>query len=112
MSGWKLQRTHCRLFSGPDELEGQLDTIATSLIPGTIRFAAELQGLTILSQQEDNGGTARVRVELASTNGNPAKQQEILFVKEDTQWKPVFSVWSARKGSIQGALGIRPESMP
>jgi len=98
--------------SVPDELEGQLDTIVTSLIPGTIRFAAELQGMTILSQQEDNGGTARVRVELASTNGNPAKQQEILFVKEDTQWKPVFSVWSARKGSIQGALGIRPESMP
>ena len=68
--------------------------------------------MTILSQREANGGTARVQVELASTDDKPAKQQEILFVKEDTQWKPVFTVWSPRQGSIQGALGVRPESKP
>ena len=93
------------------EVEG-LDEIVASLIPGTIRFASELQGMTILSQHEENGVTARVQVELASAGDNPAKQQEILFVKEDTQWKPVFSVWSPHNGSIQGALGIRPESKP
>ena len=96
----------------PEEFEGQLDAIVTPLIPATIRFASELQGMTILSQHEENGVTARVQVELASAGDNPAKQQEILFVKEDTQWKPVFSVWSPHNGSIQAALGIRPESKP
>lgn len=95
-----------------DEFEGQLDAIVAPLIPATIRFASELQGMTILSQREAIGGTARVQVELASTDDKPAKQQEILFVEEDTQWKPVFSVWSPRQGSIQGALGVRPESKP
>lgn len=98
--------------SSVPEIEGLLDQILPSLIPGTIRIASELQGMTILSQDEDVGGTARLQVELLPVENKPAKQQEILFVKEDAQWKPVFSVWSPRAGSIQGALGVRPESKP
>ncbi|MCI0747643.1 MAG: hypothetical protein L0Y58_19740 [Verrucomicrobia subdivision 3 bacterium] len=49
-----------------------------------------------------------MRVEFTSGAGEPPTQQDLLFVKEDSDWKPVFSVWSPKEGSIQGALAAPP----
>ena len=49
-----------------------------------------------------------MKVEFAPGAGKAPKQQDLLFVKEDSDWKPVFSVWSPNKGSIQGALAAPP----
>jgi cell division protein FtsB len=87
------------------EFDG-LDNIVTNLIPGTIQFASEVQGLRILSQPKEKDGTASVQVEFAAVGDQPAKTADIQFVKEDTQWKPVFHLWSPRQGSIQGGLSL------
>jgi RNA polymerase sigma factor (sigma-70 family) len=88
------------------DLDG-LDEIVTSLIPGSIRYAGELESMTLLGTTNKSDGTARIQVELAPSPGKPAIQQEILFVQEEGLWKPVFNVWSPRKGSIQGSLAAR-----
>ena len=85
-----------------------LEKIVESLIPGTIHYARKLESIRILSQEQIDEQTARMRVEFAPGAGKPPKQQDLLFVKEESDWKPVFSVWSPEKGSIQGALAAPP----
>lgn len=85
-----------------------LERIVASLIPGTIDYARKLESIRILSREEIDGQTARMKVEFAPGAGKAPKQQDLLFVKEDSDWKPVFSVWSPNKGSIQGALAAPP----
>jgi hypothetical protein len=85
-----------------------LEKIVESLIPGTIHYARKLESIRILSQEQIDERTARMRVEFAPGAGKPPKQQDLLFVKEESDWKPVFSVWSPEKGSIQGALAAPP----
>lgn len=85
-----------------------LEDIVASLIPGTIDYARKLESIRILSQEQIDTQTARMRVEFAPGAGKPPKQQDLLFVKEESDWKPVFSVWSPEKGSIQGALAAPP----
>ena len=87
-----------------------LDEIVTSLIPGALRYAGELDSMTFLGSTNLNDGTARMQVELAPSTGKPPTQQEIGFVQEEGQWKPVFHVWSPRQGSIQGSLAARTPS--
>lgn len=84
-----------------------LDEIVTSLIPGSLRYAGELDSMTILGSTNLNDGTARVQVELAPSPGKPPIQQEIQLVQEDGLWKPVFHVSSPRQGSIQGTLAAK-----
>ena len=90
------------------ELQG-LNELVTNLVPGTIQFASELEGLRILSQSKETEDTARMQVEFAAAGDQPAKTAEILLVKEDAQWKPVFHVWSPHEGSIIGGLEVRPK---
>jgi len=85
-----------------------LEDLVASLIPGAIHYASKLESIRILSQEQIDGQTARMRVEFAPGAGKPPKQQDLLFVKEESDWKPVFSVWSPEKGSIQGALAAPP----
>jgi len=87
------------------EIEG-LDDLVTNLVPGTIQFASELEGLGILSQSKETDDTARVQVEFAPVGDQPAKTAQILLVKEESQWKPVFHVWSPHQGSIIGGLEV------
>jgi len=85
-----------------------LEEIVASLIPATISYARKLESIRMLSRPEIDGETARMRVEFAPGAGKAPKQQDLLFVKEESDWKPVFSVWSPEKGSIQGALAAPP----
>jgi RNA polymerase sigma factor (sigma-70 family) len=85
-----------------------LEEIVASLIPGTIDYARKLESIRILSQEQIDGQTARMKVEFAPGAGKAPKQQDLLFVKEESDWKPVFNVWSPEKGSIQGALAAPP----
>ena len=87
------------------EIEG-LDDLVTNLVPGTIQFASELEGLRILSQSKESDDTARVQVEFPSAGDQPAKTAQIQLVKEEAQWKPVFHVWSPHQGSIIGGLDV------
>jgi RNA polymerase sigma factor (sigma-70 family) len=87
-----------------------LDEIVTSLIPGSLRYAGELDGMTFLGSTNLNDGTARIQVELAPSPGKPPLQQEIQLVQEDGLWKPVFHVSSPRQGSIQGTLAAKMPS--
>ena len=83
-----------------------LDDLVTNLLPATIQFASELQGLRILSQTNENEDTARVQVEFASVGDEPAKTAQVLLVKEEAQWKPIFHLWSPHQGSIIGGIGV------
>jgi RNA polymerase sigma factor (sigma-70 family) len=94
--------------SVPD-FEG-LDEIVPSLVPGTVQFAKELEGMTILNTAPQDDGSTKVEVELAPADGKPSTRQNILFVNDEGEWKPVFHVWSARQGSIQGGLGLRDKA--
>jgi RNA polymerase sigma factor (sigma-70 family) len=85
-----------------------LEEIVASLIPGTINYARKLESIRIVSQEQIDGQTARMKVEFNPGAGKAPKQQDLLFVKEESDWKPVFSVWSPNKGSIQGALAAPP----
>jgi hypothetical protein len=87
-----------------------LEEIVTSLIPGSLRYAGELDSMTFLGSTNLNDGTARIQVELAPSPGKPPSQQEIQLVQEDGLWKPVFHVWSPRQGSIQGTLSAKMPS--
>jgi RNA polymerase sigma factor (sigma-70 family) len=89
------------------EFDG-LEKIVASLIPGTIDYARKLESIRILSQEQIDAQTARMKVEFAPGPGKAPKQQDLLFVKEESDWKPVFNVWSPNKGSIQGALAAPP----
>jgi RNA polymerase sigma factor (sigma-70 family) len=85
------------------EFDG-LEEIVASLIPGTMRFAKELEGMTMVGTPEVRDGQARVRVEVAPAEGKKPIEQDIIFVEEEGLWKPLFNVWSPEKGSIRGGL--------
>jgi RNA polymerase sigma factor (sigma-70 family) len=85
-----------------------LEEIVASLIPATIHYAGKLESIRILSQEQIDAQSARMKVEFTPSAGKASKQQDLLFVKEESDWKPVFSVWSPEKGSIQGALAAPP----
>ena len=85
------------------EMEG-LEDLVTNLVPATIQLASELEGLRIVSQSKETDDTARMQVEFASGGQQPAKTAQILLVKEEAQWKPVFHLWSPHQGSIIGGL--------
>ena len=87
-----------------------LDKLVESLIPGSIRYAGELESMTLIGSTNAPDGTTHIQVELAAMSGKPPTRQEIAFVQEDGLWKPVFNVWSPRQGSIQGTLGARTPS--
>jgi hypothetical protein len=89
------------------EFDG-LEKIVASLIPGTIDYARKLESIRILSQEQIDAQTARMKVEFAPGARKAPNQQDLLFVKEESDWKPVFNVWSPNKGSIQGALAAPP----
>jgi RNA polymerase sigma factor (sigma-70 family) len=87
-----------------------LDEIVPSLVPGTVQFVKELDGMTVLNTAPQDDGSTKVEVELAAADGKPSTRQKILFVNDEGGWKPVFHVWSPRQGSIQGALGLRDKA--
>jgi RNA polymerase sigma factor (sigma-70 family) len=85
-----------------DELD---DEFAKGMVGGAARFAGELQGYRISSQQEDG---SEVGLEVTNQDGK-TESHTLRFVREDNQWFPVMHVWLQGQGSIRAALDVPPK---
>ena len=84
-----------------DELD---DTFANGMVGGATRFAGELQGYRVTSQQEEEN-EVRLGLELTNQDGKTSSHT-LRFVREDNQWFPVMHVWLQGQGSIRAALDV------
>ena len=88
-----------------DELD---ESFTRGMIGGATRFAGELQGFRVVSEDIGPNGEARLGVELTSKEGKP-EIHSLRLVQEDGQWYPVMHVWLQDKGSIRAAMDIPPK---
>ena len=74
------------------------------MVGGATRFAGELQGYRVTSQQEE-GNEVRLSIELTNQNGK-VEPHTLRMVREDNQWFPVMHVWLAGPESVQAAMDV------
>jgi hypothetical protein len=86
------------------------DLFATGMVGGATRFAGELQGYRVTSQQQD-GDEVRLGLEFTNQDGK-TESHTLRFVREDNQWFPVMHVWLQAPGSIQAALDVPAKFQP
>jgi hypothetical protein len=80
-------------------------TFAKAMVSGTTRFAGEMQGFRVTSQQAERDNEVRLGVELMDENGKTTAHT-MRLVREDQQWFPVMHVWLQGSKSIQGGLDV------
>ena len=80
---------------------------AQSIVGGATRFAGELQGYRVTSQQEE-GNEIRLGIELTNSDGK-AEPHTLRLVREDNQWFPVMHLWLQDKGSIRAGMDVPPK---
>jgi|KBSSwiStaDraftv2_1062776.scaffolds.fasta_scaffold170375_1 RNA polymerase sigma factor (sigma-70 family) len=87
----------------------ELDKVfAQGLVGGTTRFAGELQGFRVTSQQDERDNEVRMGVELTDQDGKTTAHT-LRLVREDNQWFPVMHVWLQGQGSVQASLEVPPK---
>jgi hypothetical protein len=74
------------------------------MVGGATRFAGELQGYRVTSQQEEEN-EVRLGLELTNQDGKTSSHT-LRFVRENNQWFPVMHVWLQGQGSIRAALDV------
>ena len=91
-----------------DELDKMF---AQGLIGGTTRFAGELQGFRVTSQQDERDNEVRMGVDLTDQSGKTTAHT-LRLVREDNQWFPVMHVWLQDQGSVRATLDVPPKFEP
>jgi RNA polymerase sigma factor (sigma-70 family) len=81
---------------------------AKTMVNGTTRFAGELQGFRVTSEQVERDDEVRLGVELTDEKGKTTAHT-MRLVREDNQWFPVMHVWLQDAQSIQAGLDVPPK---